>query len=232
MRKKHPLKWVREKSGRTFFPSLICCFLSGSTHFQLARSSSPWPRTPTRIWGNWCQHTCWVLAKFSLADQKWIRFPPGSCCFFALLCFVVFSVFLMGLKRAREDAKLTGMGRDSARSHLSRGKKGSWVSCSLKRLGSLRAGWGGVVHLTKSLYGLLAICFYCSPVWAVPKQSSAASSSLWNQTLDSPQHTMKYLPKPPLPPTMQTLFLRPVMLGEAHCEGKYSLSFPPFLFYQ
>lgn len=106
-------------------------------------------------------------------------------CFALFCCF--FSVFLMGLKRATEDAKLTGMGRDSARSHLSRGKKGSWVSCSLKRLGSLRAGWGGVVHLTKSLHGLLAICFYCSPVWAVPKQSSAASSSLWNQTLDSPQ---------------------------------------------
>lgn len=33
----------------------------------------------------------------------------------------------MGLlkKGATEDAKLTGMGRDSARSHLSRGKKGS-----------------------------------------------------------------------------------------------------------
>lgn len=57
------------------------------------------------------------LAKFSLADQKWMRYAPGFCSFYVLL---------MGLlERATEDDRLTSMGRgDLARSHLSRGKKG------------------------------------------------------------------------------------------------------------
>jgi hypothetical protein len=91
------------------------------------------------------QHTCWVLAKCSLADQKLMRYASG-------VPFLLCSSRGGGVSQEElKDAKLTGTCRDSARLHLSERKTGPWVSYSLESLALCELDWGGVVHLTKSL---------------------------------------------------------------------------------
>lgn len=132
----------------------------------------------------------------------------------------------MGLqKRAMEDAKLTGMVRDSARSYLSRGEKGFWVSHSLKWLGSQGVGWGGMICPTKSLCRLLAICFCCSPVWSV----CLAPCEIKHLTPHN--GTMKHLPE--VPRHANIIILETSGAPWSSLWRKHiCLSFPPFLFYQ